>query len=215
MKLLGVRIGASKSIFLFTWIWMFATIIVSAYFSFVLFPKIYDEHNSTIVSIKFKRLESKAQTPGGEKKLEARFTPNEAGWREKYLKSAVERDFLFYNACELLPFSQRPICDSYSNWRKVSLDQVGCKGKKLENCKVEFLRLDAEKRYLQVIGLKPVKGKEFSLADRESISFKEPATWGKSASLPLFLICIFLGTKLGRTLGEFVFKPYGNELVDK
>ena len=55
--------------------------------------------------------------------------------------------------------------------------------------------------------LKAVTGEPMPMRD-ENLRITEPMGWGEAAELPLFLIVSFLGTKFGRTLGEFLFMPY-------
>lgn len=185
----------------FTWIWTIGAIFVSAYFSFYLFPSIYEERTSAPVEVHFK-----TKDPGGDVGDGAWYFPNTPSYKNKYSSVVSDTDFLYYSACEALPISQRAICDTSRNWRKLDPKLVGCDN--VVDCNLLYHRLSEEERYIQITGAQAKQGASISLSDAEALSLSNPGGWGKSAAWPIFFISMFLGIKLGRAIGEFAFKPY-------
>lgn len=198
------KVTAEKFVSIYSILWIFLTFSVSIFFSFFMYPTIVEEANSATVFLSFK-----TKDPGGDYGPGNWYMPNKPLWRQKYMDSSVEKDQLFFSACQLLPLSQKPICDTGRNWRRVSLIELGCGS--LEDCERNTHRISGEQRHEELTGMKPTSGTSLSLADVASLSFSEPTTWGKYAGFPIFLILVFLGIKLGRTLGEFLFKPYSGD----
>lgn len=187
----------SKIIAGFTWTWLIGSIVVSAYFSFWLFPKIYAELSEAVVDVYFQTDSPSEGTI---------YFPNERGYREIYLGRLSDAHFFYFDACQITPLSQRPICDSSRNWKKIDLTVLKCKDIKSCTATVYILTGLEKKQYLADLNPKP--GYSFSISDDAKPTLSDPITWGPLAQLPLFFFSLFLALKLGRLLGEFVFLTY-------
>lgn len=172
---------------IFTWVWLVGSVIVSAYFSFSLFPNTYTERSSAIVEVWFQ-----TQSPTGA----IVYYPNEKNFRKAYLDRISDNRFLYFNACELMPLSQQAICYENKNWKKLDLISFQCKDVKSCLTTVHKLGKNERERYFADLNLKP--GVSFSLADKAELKLSEPLAWGHAARWPLFFILIFLSLKLGR-----------------
>jgi hypothetical protein len=186
----------------FTWVWLVGSVAASAYFAFVLFPAVYERRTSALVEVHF---QTSVKTSDASIKGLV-YYPNLPTFRTRHASDMTDEGFLYFDACEALPLSQRPICDSSRNWKKLDPKKVGC-GSAVQ-CNVERYRLSEEERYILLADVKPSNGANFSIGDLQSPSLSDPGGWGTAAQLPLFFISIFLALKLGRSLGEFLFTPY-------
>jgi len=186
----------------FTLIWTLGSVIASAYFAFWLFPEIYAERTSAVVEVEF---QSGRQLTSSEEMV-LTYYPNQPTFRDKYLSELSDQQFFYFSACEALPLSQRPICDSARNWRKIDPKYLGCSD--VKNCTATSYRLSEEQRFITISGMQPVRGATLSIHDLEAVSLSDPGGWGEKATWPVFFVSLFLGVKLGREIGEFWFTPY-------
>lgn len=199
---IGLKLGQSERVIpVFTWVWALGSIVASAYFAFWLFPSVYDARTSAQVELHFQ-----TKNPGKNNPQGTWYFPNRKTYKDTYMSYIDDKTFLYYSACELLPISQRTICDTSRNWKKLDPRDVGCS--EVKSCNAYMHRLSEEERYSTITGATPVQGATFNLKDMPSLSLSDPAGWGKSAALPIFFISLFLSLKLGRAMGEFAFKPY-------
>ena len=201
MTKIGTRLTSAPIVAIFTWIWTIGSVIASAFFAFSLFPRIYSARSGAVVEIHFQTNE-KYQDPN----MEATYFPNTPTFREQHLSQISDRVFLYFSACEALPLSQRPICDSSRNWRRLDPKEVGCSN--VVDCAATTHRLSEDERYMVITGVHPVPGASVSLHDVAELSLSDPAAWGKEAKWPIFFVSLFLAIKCGRAIGEFWFTPY-------
>jgi len=192
---------ARRSVRFFTVVWICATTVASIYFSFWLFPDVYDKRTTAVVGVKF---QTTVLRDGSSQHTV--YYPNQAAYRTRHGSVLSDADFLYFSACEALPLSQRPICDSERNWKRLDPQKVECSD--VISCSAETYRISEDDRYVLLAGVKPVGGTNFSISDMQSPSLSDPGGWGKAAQLPIFFICMFLGLRLGRSAGEFIFTPY-------
>ena len=197
---------ARRSVRYFTVIWICATTVVSIYFSFWLFPYVYAKRTSAVVGVSF---QTKVSQDGASPATV--YYPNLALFRTQQGSALSDTANLYYSSCELLPPSQRPICDRTRNWIKLAPEMVGCSN--VAACTVETHQVDEDERLVRLAGVTPLQGANFSISElesssRSSLSLSDPTGWGMAARLPIFFICLFLGLKLGRSVGEFIFTPY-------
>jgi hypothetical protein len=182
----------------FIWLWLFGSVLVSAYFAFCLFPEIYDLRNGRIVTLYF-------QTRKGDDTAHIIYYPNSSPFRKHY-GSVLDKETLYYSRCAVLPLSQRPNCDSTANWRGLDPKSVGCSG--VATCKAETYRLSELEWYSALEGVRATLGDKILVGDLAPLSLSDPVGWGHAARWPIFFVSLFLGIKLGRALGEFAFAPY-------
>jgi len=181
---------------LFTWVWLAGSIVVSGYFVFRLFPEIYDARTSSLVDVYF-------QTKNSDQVV---YLPNLSATRTNNLSRLSDPQYLYFSACEVLPLSQRAICDDSRNWRKLEPQELGCSD--VKSCAAISYRLSEDQRYQYLVGIVPEKGASITISDQEKLSLSEPAGWGRQAKWPIFFVSMFLAFKLGRATGEFLFLPY-------
>jgi hypothetical protein len=181
---------------LFTWIWLVGSIVASAYFAFWLFPEIYENRTSSLVTVWL-------QTKNGDQVIYQNNLPAEL---TSNLERLADSEYLYWSACEVLPLSQRPLCDYSRNWKRLMPTEVGCTD--VRSCTVTNYKLSENQRYQSFVGIVPEKGANISIADQEKLSISEPAGWGRQATWPIFFVALFLALKLGRAAGEFLFLSY-------
>jgi hypothetical protein len=187
-----------RGVTLFTWVWLTGSLIASAYFAFWLFPEIYAARTNSIVQVWF-QVKPTADDPYV-------YYPNQEPWRKQYRNYLSDRTYLFFSACEILPLSQRPFCDSSNNWRALPPSVLNCVD--VATCSTGLYTVNEDQRHRHLAGLNPVSGASFSIADLAPLSLSDPVGWGNAARWPLFFVCLFLALKLGRSLGEFLFLSY-------
>lgn len=180
----------------FTLAWTMGSLLASAYFGFLLFPKIYAERTSAVVEVHFRTGDEGSTV----------YYPNLPTYRGEFLSQISDRNFLYFTACDALPLSQRPICDTSRNWKKVDPRYLGCSD--VASCTADTYRLSEEQRYIVLSGARPISGASLSIHDLTDPSLSDPGGWGRSATWPVFFVTLFFSMKLGRTIGEFWFTPY-------
>ena len=186
-----------KTVALFTWIWLTGSLLGSSYFAFWLFPKIYAARTGAVVRLWFQ-----GKTPEGG----AVYWPNTEAYRKEPYNSLRDASFLWFSRCDILPLSQRPVCDDSNNWAPVNPSDIGCID--VRTCSVSTYFLNREKKNEQLSNLTPKSGSSFTMSDVPSPSWSDPTAWGDATRWPLFFVCLFLAVKVGRTLGEFLFLGY-------
>jgi hypothetical protein len=189
----------------FTWIWLIGSLITSAYFAFWLFPKVYAERRHAPVQVYFqtKNLSDNSTI----------YYPNLEVYRKMFYKDLSDKDFLYFSACEILPLSQRPICDKTDNWIGITPSELNCID--VATCSSPNYILSEKKRDSYVTGIVPMGGAKISISDLPPLSLSDPIGWGDAARWPLFFVCLFLALKLGRNLAEFLFLSYSKSLHSK
>ncbi len=196
---IGFPVNQQKKIItLYTWIWLIGSIICSAYFTFWLFPEISSTRSATTVQVYFLAKESSDNS--------IVYYPNLETYREEFHENLSDQTFLYFSACDVLPVSQRPICDRAKNWKGIKPRELNCKD--VATCSVSNYTMSENQRDKFLNGLTPIGGAKFSISDIPPLSWSDPSGWGSAAKLPLFFISLFLALKLGRTLGEFLFLAY-------
>lgn len=191
----------SRRVRLFTTVWLIGSVIVSALFAFRVFPAIYEDRTSTVVEIHFQ-----AHVPVDGGRLAQIYYPNTPTFIDRFGQFRADSAFLYFSACDALPLSQRPICDTSRNWKKLDPRLMECQDALA--CDLGTYRMGEEQRYVILSGINPAEGASVDIDDLQRPSFSDPGGWGKNATWPLFFICMFLALKLGRSLGEFLFTPY-------
>lgn len=182
---------------IFTWIWLIGSVLVSAYFAFMLFPKIYALRTSALVPIYFQTADDSQHTI---------YQLNSPLSRKLYLSHIEDKNFFYFSRCDTLPLSQRPICNTSNNWWRLEPQHLGCND--VMNCTATTYRLSEEERYEAIAGIVSSEGAHVSLQDLPSVSLSDPGGWGVGAKWPIFFISLFFAVKMGRAIGEFVFTPY-------
>jgi hypothetical protein len=187
-----------KIVVLFTRIWLIGSLIVSAYFAFWLFPEVYDRRTSATVQLMF---QTKDLSNGS-----IVYYPNLETFRRQYLKSLSDQTYLYFSGCEILPLSQRPMCDPTTNWKKLDPHVLNCTD--AATCSTTSYTISETQRYMYLVGLKTTTGDSFSISDLPPPPLSDLAGWGNAAKWPLFFVCLFFALKLGRSLVEFLSLPY-------
>jgi hypothetical protein len=172
--------------------------LVSAYFAFWLFPKVYDSRTNSTVRVWF---QMKDPSSGS-----VQYYPNLEAFRRDYLKFLSDQAYLYFCACDILPLSQTPRCDPAANWKKIDPPTLNCEN--VATCLTAVYTIDETMRYGYLAGLKTNAGESFSISDVPPAPLSDPAGWGKAARWPLFFVCLFFAVRLGRSLVEFLFLPY-------
>jgi hypothetical protein len=195
-----MNIGFSEShwqriVALFTWIWLIGSLITSAYFAFWLFPKVYAERRLSTVQLYFL-----AKDPSDNSRI---YYPNLEVFRKMFHKDLLDKDFLYLSSCDILPLSQRPICDGTDNWKGIPPREVNCID--VVTCSSSTYILSENQRSRYLTGIVPVGGAKISLSDLPPLSLADPIGWGDAARWPIFFFSLFLAVKLGRALAEFLF----------
>jgi len=189
----------SNSIRAYTAVWFFVVIIVSWYFAFKLYPAVYREITEKVVILCFQV----KVTENGKQNIY--YYPNNQGNKAKHHDYLSDKDNLYFSGCTLLPMAQRSSCENYINWIAVPLKEIRCSN--LMECEHDYWSFSESQQRKMIKRLKALTGEPMPRRD-ENLKITEPMGWGEAAEWPLFLILIFLGTKFGRTLGEFLFMPY-------
>lgn len=196
---IGFPVNRQKRVItLYTWIWLTGSVVCSIYFAFWLFPEINSGRSTATVQLYFQAKESSDNS--------TIYYPNLETYREGFRKNLSDKNFLYFSACDVLPVSQRPICDSTRNWKGIRPSELNCKD--VSTCSVSNYTLSENQRDKYLNGLIPTGGANYSIPDLPPLSWSDPSGWGNAAKLPLFFITLFLALKLGRTLGEFLFLAY-------
>ncbi len=180
-------------------IWIAVSLFGSWYFAYRLWPRICESNSNVVVSVNFRA----NPLPGADFKG-VTFWHNIPSMRDRYRGNYVDKDIFWYTACALLPLSQKQYCDWENNWNRITLKELGCKD--MMSCEAERYTVPEQTR--NDLFIKPKKDAAFTLAERPGPSLADPGGWGDNGKLPLFFVCWFLATKLGKALDEFLFQPY-------
>ena len=187
-----------KAITFFTWIWLIGSLISSACFAFWLFPRVYAARRTATVQVYFQANDLSDNS--------TIYYPNLEMYRKEFQKNLSDQTNLYFSACDVLPSSQRPICDTTHNWKKIKPSELNCVD--AVTCSTLNHTLGENQRDQYLSGIVPIGGAKFSISDLPPLSWSDPTGWGNAAKWPLFFVCLFLALKLGRTLGEFLFLSY-------
>lgn len=182
-------------------IWILVSVIACVYFSFYAFPKALNSDSPEDVTLNFSVIDVV-----GDQETSTRYFPNRGHWRERYLSGAQEKEYLFVSLCDMIPQYQRPNCDPSDNWISIPISDLGCTS--LEDCEVSSLTILAHDREDFLTGVKTLDGSAMPGTADPPFSFENPNSWGVLAPFLMFLLTFFLSIKSGRTVGEFLFKPY-------
>jgi hypothetical protein len=197
MKVISSANRRQRMIALFTWTWFIVSIITSAYFAFWVFPKIYEARTGATVRLWFQ-----GKNPDGNPV----YWPNTETYRTPPYNDLRDESFLYFSKCDILPLSQRPVCDDTANWTRVDPHNVSCND--VKGCSTPIYSFNQAEKNKYLTNLVPKSGMSFNISDIPAPSWSDPTEWGETTRWPLFLVCLFLAVKLGRALGEFLFLPY-------
>jgi hypothetical protein len=190
-----------QAVNLFTASWLVSSIFLSGFFAFFLFEAIQKGEEKGLVEMHFR-----SENPGGDFGRGVFYLPNRGIYRQRYLQSAIETDFLFFSKCDVIVRSQRPKCDSDRNWSRIDIGELGCSD--IESCAVAYSELSPQVRFMAISRMISTDGTSLTTKDEREFSFENPASWGAVAPYVMFVFSFFLSIKAGRAVGEFLFEPY-------
>jgi hypothetical protein len=85
-----------------------------------------------------------------------RYLYNTAEFRSPYLSRLLDKDYLYFWKCDILPESQRSNCGEENNWRGIPVSAVECHS--VESCTREYYVLPEELRTQMLSQLKSSSG---------------------------------------------------------
>jgi hypothetical protein len=177
---------------LFTWLWLFGSIVAASYFAFRVFPAIVDP----AAQIYF-------QTKVGN---ETTSWPNPKSFRAQYLGNISDTSNLYYTGCSTVALSEVQNCDPKYNWFKLDPKSLNCTNVSTCSKDTYFVPKDVQATVLQF--LTSMNGHPPRAKDPNTVSFSDPAGWGGAGKWPIFFVTLFLALKLGRAVGEFAVTEY-------